>query len=274
MAAGTINFVSTKSGVSDSSRVRRIADSPEGSLALNWDQATDLDATLEDLDRKPVSDAVFAPVPPNMLKASSYRTWGGSFSDWAFRTQTLSVLRSQTYKLTSEPGESEEDFRDRLQELAEKKRADGIASLEQKYAAKKATYEARVLKAQQTKEKEAEQSRGRKIQTAISLGATVLRGIFGKATGAGTIGSATTAMRDVSRSIDEAGDVKRADKALQAAQAKLDELEEKLQDEIDELKEETDPDNQDLEEVLVRPRKSDIAVDALGLIWIPRWQAK
>ena len=273
LAAATVSFVSDRSGVSTSTRVRRVAPAPEGALTIDWERATALETTLEDLDRKPASGAVFGPVPAAMQKAASYRTWGGGFSDWAFRTQSVEVLTSPVYKLTSNPGESEKDFRNRLQALAGAKQQAAIEQLQKRYGAQKATYEDRVAKAEQTKDREAEQSRGRKMQTAISLGSTVLGALFGrKVLGTGTLGRATTTMRDVGRSLDEAGDVKRADQVVEAAKQKVAELDAELQAEIDALKSKMDPSNEALEKVLVRPRKSDIAVDALGLVWMPHWK--
>ena len=53
---------------------------------------------------------------------------------------------------------------------------------------------------------------------------------------------------------------------------KVAELDAQLQAEIDALKIKMDPDSEALERVLVRPRKGDISVDALGLVWMPHWR--
>ena len=130
-----------------------------------------------------------------------------------------------------------------------------------------------MLKAEQAKEREAEQSKGRKMQTAISFGATILGAFTGsKKLSTGTLGRATTTMRDVGRSIDESGDVKRAEETVAAVKQKLADLETELQAEIDALEAKIDPQAETLEKVLMRPRKSDITVDALGLVWMPYWQ--
>lgn len=272
LAAATINFVSTKTGASTSSRIRRFAVAPETALALDWERATPLEATLEEMDRQSATGATLAPLPPAMGKVTSYRAWGNDFSDWAYRTQTMETLKSSAYRLSSDPGETAQDFLERVTEVAASKAEDAINKLEKKYESKKATLERRLMQAEHAREREAEQSRGRKIQTFISFGATVLRGVFGKATGAGTIGSATTAMRDVSRSIDQAGDVKRADQKIEAVKQKLEDLETQHQDDVDAVHENYDVSDDDLENVLMRPRKSDITIDALGLLWLPSWQ--
>ena len=41
---------------------------------------------------------------------------------------------------------------------------------------------------------------------------------------------------------------------------------------IDALESQIDPVAETLETVLMRPRKSDITVDSLGLVWMPYWQ--
>jgi len=56
---------------------------------------------------------------------------------------------------------------------------------------------------------------------------------------------------------------------VEAARQKIAELDAQLQAEIDALKSRTDPMNETLDKVLIRPRKSDITVDALGLVWMP-----
>jgi hypothetical protein len=111
------------------------------------------------------------------------------------------------------------------------------------------------------------------MQTAISFGATILAGILGsKKFGTGTLGRATTTMRDVGRTIDQTGDVKRADQNVEDAKQKLADLETQLQTETDALTAKTDPMTESLEKILMRPRKSDITVDALGLVWMPYWK--
>jgi hypothetical protein len=273
LAAATVNFVSTGSGASTLTRIRRVAPAPESSLAIDWDRSTALEPTLEDLDRQPASGATLAPLNPAMTKVVSYRSWGTDFSDWAFRTQTMEILKSPSLGLNSNAGETEADFRNRLLGVATTKQAEAVEKLKKQYEAKRQTLESRLLKAEQSRDRESEQARGRKMQTAISFGATVLAGLFGrKKFGTSTLGRATTAMRDVGRTIDQTGDVKRADQNVSDAKQKLADLETKLQAETDTLTAKIDPMTENLEKILMRPRKSDITVDALGLVWMPYWK--
>ena len=270
LAAATVNFVSTVSGASTSTKIRRLASAPESALALDWDAATTLEPALEDLDRQPYPGAAFAPLPPAMGKLTSYRSWESDFSAWAFRTQTAEVFKSPGFGLTSNPGETEGEFRARLQLAAREKRDDLTAKLRQKYAAKTATLQQQTLRAQQAVEREAEQAKARKMQTAISFGATLLGAFTGrKLISSSTLGRATTTMRDVTRSVDERGDVQRAEETLTTVKQKQAELDAEFQTEVDALEAQIDPMTETLDKVLMRPRKSDIAVDSLGLLWMP-----
>jgi hypothetical protein len=76
----------------------------------------------------------------------------------------------------------------------------------------------------------------------------------------------------VGRSVDEAGDVGRADQAVQAAKQQLAELDSQLQIDIDSARSKLDPNTESLQKVLMRPHKSDISLDAIGLAWMPYWK--
>jgi hypothetical protein len=208
-----------------------------------------------------------------MTKLGSYRAWESDFSSWAFRTQTVELFKSAEFKMTSNPGETEGEFRARLQLAAREARDQTSDQLRQKYATKIATLEQQELRARQAVEREAEQAKGRKMQTAISLGATIMGAFLGrKAISSSTLGRATTTMRDVGRSMDEAGDVKRAEQTLESIKQKRADLEAEFQAELDALEARSDPGTETLEKVLMRPRKSDVTVDSLGLAWMPYWQ--
>jgi hypothetical protein len=79
-------------------------------------------------------------------------------------------------------------------------------------------------------------------------------------------------MRDVGRTIDEQGDIKRAAESLAALKQKQADLEAEFQSEVDAIGAQTDPMTETLDQITVRPRKSDINVDSLGLVWMPHWR--
>jgi hypothetical protein len=110
----------------------------------------------------------------------------------------------------------------------------------------------------------------RAFQTAISVGATVLGALFGrKAISATTIGRATTAARTAGRTMKQAGDVGRAKETVGAVQQQIQELDAELQSELAASQAATDPATERLETVTLRPKKSDVTVRRIALLWRP-----
>jgi hypothetical protein len=117
--------------------------------------------------------------------------------------------------------------------------------------------------------READQAKHEKLQTAISLGATVLGSVFGGRLGRSTLGRATTAARGASRSMRQAEDVERAREKEALARREVEELETQFQQELAELERKTDPSSEALESVAVRPRRKDVATELVALGWLP-----
>jgi hypothetical protein len=166
----------------------------EGLIDLDWEDAAEIEIEERQLSEKAPPGASFGEVPDSAAKAPSYAKWRKELSDHLYRSKGLDLLRSPTFELTSEPLESERDFRIRLREVAHERRDEEKEKLRSKYASKIQKLEEKIRKARQTLEKEREQARGQRLQTAISVGATILAAVTGrKRLSYSTLSKATTA---------------------------------------------------------------------------------
>ena len=112
------------------------------------------------------------------------------------------------------------------------------------------------------------------MDTAISLGATLLNGLLGRKTiSTGTMGRAASTARGVSRSMKESGDVARAGETVQAVAQQIQDLNAQLEAEVAELTSSSDPAAEKLETVTIKPKKKDITVKLVALVWAPHVQA-
>ncbi|HJX41522.1 MAG TPA: hypothetical protein VJ345_08670, partial [Anaerolineales bacterium] len=170
----------------------------------------------------------------------------------------------------SQPGESERDFRVRLQQVSREHRDQAVDRLRQKYAPKIASLQERIRRAQQALDREQEQVKDQKMQTAISVGATLIGAVFGRKAVSTTIGRATTAARGVSRTMKQQEDVGRVEDTVESLQQQLAALEEEFRLETAALESKLDPLSESLESVSVRPKKSGISVQLVALAWAPR----
>ena len=270
--ASSVHYQDSKTNLDEVREVQALASFQEGPLPIDWDQAERLDIPPTDLESSAGDRGHFAELPVVATQAKSYKGWEKNFADWVYRTQTLEVLKSQPLGLTSNPHESERDFRLRLQQHVRERRDEETDTLRKKYAGKVATLEDRIRRAEQAVEREAEQATQQKFQTAISIGATLLSAFLGrKAVSSTSVGKATTAIRGMGRTMKEGKVVDRAEETVEALKQQLAELETELQQEIQELTTKWDVETIPLEKVTVRPKKSNISTTLLTLAWAPYW---
>lgn len=273
LGMGRVRFLDAKAKVDETRELACLAEIGEGPVAVNWDEATEVALTPSDLEQEPQAGAAFAPPPAAAAKPKSYEAWGKDFANWLHRTQKLDLFASPALGLRSLPGESERDFRIRLQQAAHERRDGLMEALRKKYAPKRVVLEDRLRRARQKKEREAEEAKEHYVQTALSVGATLLGALLGrKAISASTIGRATTAARGVGRSVKQAKDVARAEENEEAVARQLAELEAQFQAETDRLAAEAEALAAPLETHAVRPTKANVSVRLTALAWTPCWR--
>jgi len=271
LGAGEVRYSNSKT-VEVTQQLTLLTTITDGPVSLDWSQAVALDLPVEDLETEPQPETQFAEVPANATKAKSYTTWSKDLASWIYRNQRLELLESPSLDIVSNPGESERDFRVRLQQIAREQRDEAVEKLRRKYAPKFEQLEERKRRAEQAVAREMEQAKGQKMQTAISFGATLLGSFLGrKRASLSTLGKATTAVRGVGRSMKESQDVDRAEDNVAAVTQKLSDLEAEFQAETAALERSLDPQTEQLETVSLKPTKANIAVKLVTLAWAPYW---
>jgi hypothetical protein len=267
MAAAEVHFSDAKYGVSATEKVARLAAIAE---FVDWSSADEPDFAMDELASDPEAGACFSDPGAAASRPASAEAWAKDFATWIYREKSLDLWRSPSAGLVSKAGESEAEFRARLQQDAREKRDAAADGLRQKYAAKLAALQERLRRAEQTVGREKQESVQAGVQTAISVGATVLGALFGrKKLSASTIGRATTAARGAGRTMKQAGDVQRAQESAAAIRQQIAALEGELEAELDARATATDPVTEKLENVSLRPKKTDIGVRRVALVWLP-----
>ncbi len=268
--AAQVRYVETKARIDTTTEVRRLAPLTAGPLAVDWNAAVPLDLAPGDLEATAVSGATFADLPPNVVKAKSPDAWSKDFLAWVYGSQSLDLLRSAQSGVVSNPGESERDFRIRLQQSSREARDAMVEKLRQKYAPKVAAAQERVRRAEQAVSRESEQARSQSLQTAISFGTTLLGALVGRKTvSMSTLGRATTAARGVGRTIKESQDIGRAKETVGAAQQQLEELDAQLKAETEAIEARFDSASEPLQVESLKPKKTNITVRLVALVWAP-----
>jgi hypothetical protein len=199
-----------------------------------------------------------------------YTAWQREFKRWVRQNETVTLYRNKRFRLISMPGETEGDFRVRLQDQASEKRDQAIAKLRKRYASKATTLENRLMRAEQAIAREQEQASKKTLDTAVSIGTAILGAVLGRkrlsTTSASRVG---TAIKTAGSARKEAADVARAKQTAKKVRADLAALNAELEKEVAALDTAFDAQGEELDEIVVRARTTDVHVPVLALAWMP-----
>ncbi|MGC4029115.1 MAG: hypothetical protein QM696_09610 [Steroidobacteraceae bacterium] len=268
LAMAKLHFVDKSLNLDDWQTLALAAPLSEDGKAVLWDDAEPCDAAQ--LARDPAAGAAWGELPAAASRADAYAQYGKALAAQIYERQRTTLYSCDALKQISKPGESEGDFRSRLALAAREQRDARTAELRAKFAPKRETLQSQLQRAMEKTEREKQQASSQKLQAAISVGATVLGALLGrKALSAGNIGRATTAARSASRIGRETEDVQRAEESVERVQQRIAELEKECADAIAALDGTFDARAVALREITVAPRKSDIAIGRVLLLWTP-----
>ena len=270
IAGGEVVFTSSRYKIEDERAVLHTVEFDDGPVTIDWDYAEPLDVAIGDLENRGAETASYAEYPAAASNAKSYPGWNKDYKRWLRQQENITLYRSKRFRLTSEAGETEGDFRTRLQDAASEKRDLAIAKVRKRYAGKVTTLENRLMRAEQTVAVQKQQSTKRKLDTAVSFGTAILSAVLGrKRLSSSSATRMGTAIKTASSARKEAADVERAQQTAAKVKADISALSKALAKEVADLDTSFDAQSEALDEIVVRAKSTDIYVAVTGLVWLP-----
>ncbi len=269
LGAARIAFSDSKLGIEATRDVLYAAPIGTGALAVDWAAAQRLDTPVGALATTPQVGASFESLPAAAAQPKNYAAWEKAFKQWVTQNEHIEILRHRESGLVSRAGETEGDFKVRVQDAARASRDAAVDGIRLKYAARQSVLAERLRRAEAAVTRETEQSSQQKLQAAVSIGATLVGALFGrKALSTGTLGRATTAARGVGRTMKEAGDVQRASETVGSLRAQVKELDDHVRDETQAIVA-TFERAPVLERLTLPPKRGQVSVQLVALGWDP-----
>ena len=270
MGTAKLHFVDAKLALDQWQTTAYLAPLSDDGGTVLWDEAQSSPELKSRLGKAPAPSSTFAQAPAATLRAQSYAAWGKALSAYLFESARSEVLVCDALKATSPPGMSEGDFRAQLALAAREQRDAAVADLKRKYAPKLATIEDQLRRAADRVERERSQLNQQRLQSAFSIGASVLGAFLGRRTLSATnVNRAASAARAATRVGRESGDVDRASDSVEVVQQKQRDLQQQFDADAAALETRFDATAVTLRKMQVSPRKSDIAVGEVALVWTP-----
>jgi hypothetical protein len=272
MVAGfaKLHFVDSKLVLDEWQTAGWLAPFDDGGGNASWEDASH-DAQLKSrLAAAPTEGAEYGELPGPALRAASYSTWAKGLQSHLYETARASVLWSDAFKAASKAGESEGDFRSRLTLAAREKRDAAVAELRKRWQVKLQQLQDQIRRGEERREREKSQLTQQRMQTAVSIGSSILGALLGRKTLSATnLNRVGTAARSATRMGHESQDVTRAEESLEVLQQRLADTKAEVDAEVARLETTLDATTISLRAVEVPARKSDIAVGEVALVWAP-----
>ena len=269
LGEGRVHFVKSTSKVDHWESVTLLLKVPHGMPDDVWDEATCYQNVEPEVMESPEEDAAFASLPGEMTAAKSYKSWTTALKNYLYREYSLTLWKCPDLKESSHPGETEGDFRARLATIAREKRDLEVEKLTKKYKSKFTTMQNKIHRAEQRIEREQSQSKGKWAKVALSFGSSLLGAMLGRKTTSSKVSGAFTSMRAASSAMGERADIGRAKDSLELLIEQKAELEDRFSADSEEIEERLDSECIEFDEIVITPRKSDLNINRVALVWTP-----
>ncbi len=272
LGTARVHYAQTSSGVDVWHDYVAVLPIDESATEAKWEDSqvanvTDWQPEFEDSSE---DGAGFGTLPTLFSRAKSYASFSTGLRDFHYRTLKLKLWKAPALKQVSQAGESEGDFRVRISQGHKEKRDLEVEKLRTKYGPKLAMVLEQRRKAEQQVEKQKEQAKGQMLTTALSVGSSILGAMFGRKLASATnIGRAVTSVRAASKVMNEQADVGRANETVESLTLKYNGLNAEFEAEVLKLQESSTAEAIEVQEVSITPKKTDITITRVALLWTP-----
>ncbi|MEM2907209.1 MAG: hypothetical protein QW739_03930, partial [Candidatus Odinarchaeota archaeon] len=178
------------------------------------------------------------------------------------------LLYSPTLKTYSKPGENERDFRTRLQQAARERRDKEIDEINNRYEKKLSALEDRLRRYEAELSQQQVDAAGRRRETIVSLGESVLGIFLGRRSSRITSTSLSKKRQAAKAKIK----MEKTKDDVQLLKTEIKQLEGELQKEVEVIKKNWEEVLEKFEEVKITPSRTDIQIDLVTLAWVPYWR--
>ncbi len=267
-AQATVHLFSQRRGIDEQKLFTCKFELDERDHEILWENAINEELPLSSFAKKAKSSATYASLPKLITSLKNFKTLERSLKDFLYINEGLELFTCKSLKSESKVNESLRDFKVRLQDILSEKKEDEIEKLQTRYKKKINTFENRLERAFTKLEKEEADVSAKTTDTILAIGLGIFGALFGKKTLSTTnMRKGASAIKSGGRVLKERGDVKAVNSVISKIESDIIAIQEELEDKINLLDEKFLLDNYEIEPLQIKPRKMDIHVKKVVLLW-------
>ncbi|KLE03072.1 ATP-binding protein [Aliarcobacter butzleri] len=219
-------------------------------------------------EEKEKPNSFYYELPSFVQKEKDLKIIEKDFTDYIYRNSKLTLYKNEFLKITSKQTESLNDFKIRLQDRLNEKIDLEVEKLKIKFVKENDSIETKLSKLYEKLQKEELQATSTTTDTIISIGTSLLGAFFGNSVINKTnIGKVATGAKGASKILKERNDVKQVENEILELQQQKEALKTLLENEIEKINLANQSSNFPIEEIFIKPKRSDIYNTKLALLW-------
>lgn len=257
-----IRYLARKYNLEFSRRFTVLVDQQPGGL-LNWKEYSWLNYEMGHLDRQPLPQAQFVPLPGWLSDARRLKELEKDFLDWVFRNGTVYLRANEALKVYAEPDVTAAEFREQCSKAARQGLATDQKKLDDLYRRKLEALD-RKIDRQKLEVKEQEDELSQRRVEELGAGGELLLSLFG-----GRRRSLSTSLSKRRMTAQTKADLEQERKELQELEEQYADLEQEYRKALAELQERWAKLVADETEIALPPQRSNIFTELFGVAWCP-----
>jgi len=263
VASSQVRILDRKLGV-DSELVRAaFVESPEKRGSVRWDDFVFNGHTFEKVEKSPVPSSRFGTIDAPLNDAKLMSALEKDFEDWVYRTSSVKARANDELKVYAGPDISRAEFMRACADAASKKRDDEITKETAKFDRQLRSLKDKKSREERELREDQDELSHRKWEEA----GTHLENIFGGGKRARRRVSTSLSKRRLTEKAK--ADVEESVDAIEDYETQIAELEDRRDEATQEINDKWGHIVNDITEVTVTPKKTDVFVNLFGVAWVP-----
>jgi len=264
LAAAQVRLLDRKHGVDSEVTKSALVEILDRRGVVRWDEFPYAGPSLDKLENMPAAGARFGGMESPLNDSKMMTALQKDFVDWLFRNTEVTARANAKLKVFGGPDISQAEFMKACSDAAREGRD---AELEKKTAAiekKIKSAEDKLIKEERELRQDEEDLRNRNIETGLS-GAEAVAGLFGL----GRKKSLSTSVSKYRMAQNAKEDVKESEDAIAQYKKELASLQRERDDIATEINNSWGSIVNEISEVSIKPKKTDIYINLFGVAWKP-----
>ncbi len=270
LGEGKVRFYDAKRDVDQVKPICYLAEPPDEFGRVDWSAAIDGSSFSKNLipnpDHPDNVNTSYGDIPPHMNTGRKVTQVKKAMAEWLYAEERFVTLEHTKLKLYKAEDESEEAFKMNVQQAARELRDEELDEMQEKYEVKFKRLQEKIRKEEQDLDEAEADLRHRKQSEVIGVVETVFSVFVKRRSRSISAAASKSRMRRKAKEKLES-----AEEDLEMLEIDYKDLENELSVKLDKIREKWETVAGGISRKEIKPRKTDVKVDKLLLVWHPVW---